>query len=186
MDKKSPINAPAVPDGVLWSKIHLIRGLKVMLDFDLAELYEVETRALKQAVKRNIDRFPADFMFQLTKTEWKEVITNCDNLPEGVKYSPATPFSFTEHGVLMLSSVVNSDRAIKVNIQVMRIYVHMREMMMLNKDILHRLESIERNINGQERKFRTVFEYLKQFEQTRQQELKQKDRPRIGYKASNV
>ena len=85
----------------------------------------------------------------------------------------------------MLSSVVNSERAIKVNIQVMRIYVRMREMIMLNKDILHRLESIERNINGQDRKFRTVFEYLKQFEHTKQQESKQRNRPKIGYKQSS-
>jgi len=73
------------------NKIYEVRGQKIMLDFDLAEMYEVENRALKQAVKRNLDRFPSDFMFQLTKTEWHELITNCDNLPGGVKFSPATP-----------------------------------------------------------------------------------------------
>ena len=84
------------------TKIYEIRGLKVMLDFDLSQMYEVENRALKQAVKRNLDRFPKDFMFQLTKSEWQEVITNCDKLPEGIKFSPATPFGFTEQGVAML------------------------------------------------------------------------------------
>lgn len=79
----------------IQTKIYEVRGQKIMLDFDLAEMYEVENRALKQAVKRNTDRFPNDFMFQLTKTEWKELITNCDNLPETVKYSPAQPFAFT-------------------------------------------------------------------------------------------
>ena len=90
------------------TKIYEVRGQKVMLDFDLSQMYEVENRALKQAVKRNIARFPNDFMFQLTKAEWQEVITNCDNLPETLKFSPATPFAFTEQGVAMLSSVLKS------------------------------------------------------------------------------
>lgn len=81
------------------TKIYEIRQQKVMFDFDLAELYEVENRALKQTVKRNLDRFPNDFMFQLSKVEWQEVITICDNLPEGVKFSPASPFAFTEQGI---------------------------------------------------------------------------------------
>ncbi len=86
-----------------------------MLDFDLAEMYEVETRALKQAVKRNLDRFPGDFMFQLTKTEWLEVITFCDNLSDSIKFSPVTSYAFTEQGVSMLSSVLKSKKALKVN-----------------------------------------------------------------------
>ena len=98
-----------LPEEIITSKIYFIRNEKVMLDFDLAELYEVETRALKQAVKRNITRFPDDFMFQLTKEEWQEVITNCDNLPSKYKYSPITPNAFTEQGVAMLSSVLNSE-----------------------------------------------------------------------------
>ena len=101
------------------TKIYEVRGQKVMLDFDLSDLYEVENRALKQAVKRNIERFPNDFMFQLTKNEWHEVITNCDNLREGAKFSPATPFAFTELGVSMLSSVLRSKKAIQVNISIL-------------------------------------------------------------------
>lgn len=89
------------------NRILTVRGQKIMLDLHLAELYEVETRALKQAVKRNPTRFPPDFMFELTKDEWQEVITNCDNLlPATAKFSPSTPFAFTEQGVAMLSSVL--------------------------------------------------------------------------------
>jgi len=84
---------------VVIQRIHEIRGKRVMLDFDLAECYEVETRALKQTVRRNIERFPSDFMFQLTKQEWNELITNCDNLNNNIKYSPITPFAFTQEGV---------------------------------------------------------------------------------------
>ena len=98
-----------------------------MLDFDIAEMYEVETRALKQAIRRNMERFPADFMFILTKDEWHELITNCDNLPEAVKYSPSLPFALTEHGVTMLSSVLRSDKAINVSINIVRAFIAVRE-----------------------------------------------------------
>lgn len=109
-------------------KIYLIRNQKVMLDVDLAYLYGLETRILKQAVRRNRDRFPADFMFQLTKKEWRELITNCDNLNK-YKFTPSLPFVFSEQGVAMLSSVLNSKRAVKVNIEIMRAFVRMRELM---------------------------------------------------------
>ncbi|GAI89756.1 unnamed protein product, partial [marine sediment metagenome] len=113
---------------VIQQIIFNIRGQRVILDLNLAQLYKVETRALKQAVKRNIDRFPSDFMFELTKDEWKELITNCDNLPDAVKFSPALPFAFTEQGVAMLSTVLRSERAIKVNIEIMRAFVILRKM----------------------------------------------------------
>jgi hypothetical protein len=89
----------------IQSRIYELRGQKIMLDFDLAEMYEVETRALKQAVKRNMDRFPEDFMFQLTKKEWQEVITNCDNLPETIRFSPVTSYEFTEQRVAMTQNI---------------------------------------------------------------------------------
>jgi len=92
----SKYSLTTVPDAI-ESKIFLVRGCRVMFDFDLAKLYEVETRVLKQSVRRNLDRFPEDFMFQLSKEEWKEVVTNCDKLPDTVKYSPSLPFAFTEH-----------------------------------------------------------------------------------------
>ena len=111
---------------------------------DLATLYQVETRALKQAVKRNILRFPDDFMFQLTKQEWQEVITICDNLPQTAKYSPATPFAFTESGVL------NSDRAIAVNIQIMRIFTKLRLMLIDHTAVRLEIEKIKKKLDNQE------------------------------------
>ena len=97
---------------VIQNKIHEIRGCRVMLDFDLAELYQVKTKVLKQAVKRNNQRFPSDFMFQLSKDEWNELVTNCDQLPENLKHSYINPTAFTEQGVAMLSTVLRSDTAI--------------------------------------------------------------------------
>ena|ERR1700741_3275291 len=108
---------------VIQQKIYEIRGHKVMLDFDLAALYGTETRVLKQSVKRNLDHFPRDFMFQLNKKEWKELITICDNLPEMIKFSPSLSFAFTEHGVTMLASVLKSRKAVKMNIAVVRAFV---------------------------------------------------------------
>jgi hypothetical protein len=103
---------------IISKKIIELRHSRVMLDFHLAELYGVETRVLKQAVRRNLKRFPHDFMFQLTKDEWQEVITSCDNLPANAKFSPAVPFAFTEQGVAMLSSVLKSEKAVQVNIAI--------------------------------------------------------------------
>ena len=106
-----------------------IRGQKVMLDSDLAALYEVEPKVLNQAVKRNIDRFPADFMFSLTKDEFKEVVTICDHL-QNLKYRPTMPYVFTEQGVAMLATVLKSQKAIQVNIQIMRTFVQLRHYIM--------------------------------------------------------
>lgn len=115
---------------LIQSKIYEIRGQRVMLDFDLAEMYGIETRRLKEQVKRNLDRFPEDFMFQLTKEEWKEVIANCDNLPEKVKFSPAQPFSFTQEGVAMLSGILRTPIAVQVNISIMRAFVAIRQLLL--------------------------------------------------------
>ncbi len=157
------------------SKIHKIRGLKVMLDFDLAALYEVENRALKQAVNRNKDSFPVDFKFQLTKEEWKEVITNCDKLPKGVKYSPAAPYAFTEQGVAMLSSVLKSKKAVQVHISIMRAFVALRQFALSYKEISQRLKEIEG-------KFTDVYEALNYLLDKDKMEVEQKKRIRIGYK----
>jgi hypothetical protein len=99
----------------IQNSIDTIRDYKVMLDFDLAELYQVETRVLKQAVRRNIERFPVDFMFQLNKVEWNELITTCDKLPKNIKFSPNKLFAFTEQGVAMLSSVLRSKKVINLS-----------------------------------------------------------------------
>jgi phage regulator Rha-like protein len=131
---------------ILHSKIYEVRGENVILDFDLALLYEVENRALKQSVRRNIYRFPEDFMFQLSKKEWIEVITNCDNLPETLKYSPQTPFAFTEQGVAMLSSVLKSEKAVLVNIAIMRTFVEIRKMISFQSEISQQMLSFKNEI----------------------------------------
>jgi len=161
---------------LIQKKIFEIRGCRVMLDFHLAELYQVETRALKQAVKRNIDRFPSDFMFELTKNEWNEVITNCDNLPETVKYSPALPFAFLEQGVAMLSSVLRSKMAIQVNIAIMRAFVLMRQMIIGYDELRKRIEELEISTDAQ---FSEIYQALTELLSDKQ--LEEKPRPRIGY-----
>lgn len=112
------------------NRIFTIRGQKVMIDRDLAELYGVKTMVLNQAVKRNLKRFPDDFMFKLNKDEFKELITNCDRF-KSLKHSPTTPYAFTEQGVSMLSSVLNSDKAITINIEIIRAFVRLRQYAML-------------------------------------------------------
>ncbi len=160
---------------IIQRKIYELRGQRVMLDFDLAELYEVETRVLKQAVKRNIDRFPNDFMFQLNREEWQELITICDKLPQGIKFSPATPFGFTEQGVAMLSGVLRSEKAIQVNIAIMRAFVHLRQMALTNKELADRLSELED-------KFTDVTQAINYLLQKNVQETAFKNRKRIGYK----
>jgi hypothetical protein len=162
----------------IQSKIYEIRGQKVMFDFDLAEMYEVETRALKQAVKRNTDRFPEDFMFQLTKAEWQEVITFCDNLPETAKFSPATPYAFTEQGVAMLSSVLKSKKALQVNIDIMRAFVFVRQYALTHKDLTEKIKELETIYNKQ---FADVYEAINYLLQKDQQQIEQRERRRIGY-----
>jgi len=172
---------PTIPDEVVMNKIYLIRGLKVMIDKDLAQLYGVETKRLKEQVKRNIERFPEDFMFELTPEEYKKIKSQPEHSGQG-EHSKYLPFAFTEHGVLMLSSVLKSDRAIKINIQVMRVYIRIREMIMLNKDILKRLEGVEKNLSDNNNEIIVIFKYLKQLEKSKQQESEQKNRLRIGFK----
>jgi hypothetical protein len=163
------------------SLIYFIRGEKVMLDYDLSALYAVENRALKQAVRRNIKRFPEDFMFILSASEWKEVITNCDNLGSR-KYSPARPYAFTEQGVAMLSSILKSERAILVNIQIMRVFTRLRTLLESHKEIIRKLELLEKKDLELDDKVTLIFEYLKQLEQSKQEEIDFKQRKRIGFK----
>ena len=161
------------------TKIYEIRGQKVMLDFDLSVMYAVENRALKQSVKRNADRFPKDFMFKLTKKEWIEVITNCDNLPDTIKFSPATPFALSEQGVAMLSSILNSKKALKVNIAIMRAFVFIRQYALTHKDLTGKLKELETRYNKQ---FKDVYEAINFLLQKEKQETTQRERRRIGYK----
>jgi hypothetical protein len=183
MDTKNNMKKDSLlPDELIINKIILLRDQKVLIDRDLAELYGVETRILNQAVKRNLKRFPDDFMFQMTKEEfeiWKSqiVISNSDRM--GLR---KPPFVFTEQGVAMLSSVLNSDIAILVNIQIMRVFTKMRALLDSHKEILRKLESIEKKDIEQDEKILLIFEYLKQLEQAKQEETILKERKRIGFK----
>jgi len=146
-----------VPVYKIESKIFRIRGKKVMLDRDLAELYGVSTKVLNQSVGRNLRRFPSDFMFKLTECEKREVVTNCDHL-KNLKFSYQLPHVFTQEGVAMLSSVLNSERAIFVNIQIMRAFVNLRRVAITYVGLKRKIDEMERKYNGQ---FRVVFETIK-------------------------
>lgn len=155
------IRALMITDELVINKIYLIRDKKVMLDRHLAELYNVETKRLKEAVRRNIDRFPEDFMFEMTAAElanWRTQFATSNSEIMGLR---RPPFCFTEQGVSMLSSVLNSETAIRVNIQIIRVFTRMREMILTHKDILLQLEKIEKKLTGHDEDIALIFQYLK-------------------------
>jgi hypothetical protein len=159
-------------DDKMIRKIFMIRGEKIMLDRDLAELYGVTTARLNEAVKRNIDRFPKDFMFQLTKKEmenWISQIAISNSERMGIRRNP---YAFTEHGILMLSSVLKSEKAIQVNIHIMRIFSKTRELLLTHKDILLKLEQMDKKVSGHDKQIKMLFEYLKEL-------IAKEDEPRM-------
>ncbi len=171
-------------DEKVISKIYLLRGQKVMLDSDLAEMYGVETRVLNQSVNRNADRFPEDFMFRLTEQEWTNL--KSQNVTSSWGGRRKLPNVFTEHGVLMLSSVLNSEQAIAVNIRIMRVFTKLRESLLTNQDILLKLEQLDKNlinmghdVKMHDGEIETIFELIKEI-----MEEKIRPRPRnpIGFK----
>jgi phage regulator Rha-like protein len=167
-------------DEIVMNKIYLVRSQKVMIDRDLAELFGVETKHLKQAVRRNRSRFPKDFMFAMNKSEllnWRSQFVTSNSDKQGLRYAP---FCFTEQGVTMLSCVLNSERAIAVNIQVIRIFTRMREMLLTHKDILLQLEKIEQKLAGHDGQIEEIFLYLKQLLNP-----PQPPRQRIGFRRSD-
>ena len=168
--------ASLVPDGIIVNKILFIRNKKVMLDKDIAELYGVSTKRLNEQVKRNKKRFPEDFMFQLTQREKDEVVANCDHL-KNLKYSPNLPYVFTEHGAVMLASILNSERAIEMNIQIVRIFTQIRELLLTNKDILLKLEQLEKKVINHDENIQKIFGALRQL-----LNKPQIPRERIGFK----
>jgi aromatic ring-opening dioxygenase LigB subunit len=156
---KKEIKKVSVPIEQITGKIYLIRDHNVMLDRDLAVLYRVETKVLKQAVRRNLDRFPSDFMFELTDTEfknWRSQFVTSKGDKMGLRYKPMV---FTEQGVAMLSSVLRSKRAIQVNIQIMRAFIKLRKMYISHKDLKRKIAAMERKYDEQ---FQIVFEAIKQ------------------------
>ena len=157
-----------------------IRGKKVMLDMDLAKIYQVETRALKQAVRRNIDRFPQDFMFQLTKEEWSILRSQIVTLEVGKGNHPKfLPFAFTEQGVAMLSAVLNSQRAVNASIAIMRAFVMIRQWALTYQELSDKLSDLEKLHNQKFNDIDQVLKYLLQKEQTKTQ---QANREQVGYK----
>lgn len=172
----------SIPEEVVMSRIYEVRGQKVMIDRDLAELYGVETKRLKEAVRRNINRFPEDFMFEMDKEEfqtWRTQNATSKSDRKGLRYAP---FCFTEQGVTMLACVLNSEQAIAVNITIVRTFTKMRELLLTHKDILSELEKIKEKVGSNSQDIELVFQYLKQLEATKQQELEQQHRNPIGYK----
>ncbi len=157
------------------SLIFEFRAYKVMVDTDLAALYETETKVLKQQVKRNIDRFPDDFMFQLTREEKEQLVTNCDRL-SSLKHSSVNPLVFTEQGVAMLSSVLRSKKAISINIDIMRAFAKYRALLIKNQDIHSEIKILDDKINK-------VFKFLlDKIDALHQNKIEEKPRKRIGYK----
>lgn len=177
MSKKE--TALVVPDEIVMNKIYLIRGQKVMLDRDLAELYDVETKRLKEAVKRNLTRFPVDFMFELTQTEVEVLRSQIATSKTGRGGARYLPMVFTEHGVLMLSTVLNNERAINVNIQIIRIFTQMRKMLTDTTEIRLEIEKIKKKLDNHDKNMELVFQYLDELLEKKENP---KERKPIGFK----
>jgi hypothetical protein len=171
-------NTHPIPDDRIEKAIYLIRGEKVMLDRDLALLYEVETKVLNRAVKRNLQRFPSDFMFQLTADEGDILRCQIGTSNEGRGGRRYLPYVFTEQGVAMLSSVLNSERAILVNIEIMRAFVKLRQMLASNAELSRRLDELESKYDKQ---FKVVFDAIRQL-----MARPARDRKEIGFRSRSV
>jgi S-adenosylmethionine synthetase len=168
-----------ISEETISDKIYFIRNQKVMLDRDLAMLYGIQTKVLKQAVKRNISRFPDDFMFELSDAEfsnWRSQIVTSNSDKMGLRYAP---MAFTEHGVLMLSSILNSDKAIQTNIQIMRIFTKVRQMLLDTTEIKLDIAQIQKKLENHDKNIELVFNYLDELTEKKEDE---KPRTKIGYK----
>ena len=167
-----------VAEQKILNRIFAVRGEKIMLDRDLAELYNVETRVLNQSVKRNLKRFPKDFMFQLTEKELKNLISQ--NVISSWGGTRKLPYGFTEQGVAMLSSILNSDVAIEVNIRIIRVFTKLREYALTHKDILLQLAKLEKEVKGNSKDIENIFMVLKELIEKQQKPMPPKNR--IGFK----
>ncbi len=167
-----------VPNELIASRILLIRDQKVMIDSDIAELYGVTTKRLNEQVKRNINRFPSNFMFELTKEEKTQVVANCDHL-EKLKFSPVLPKVFTEHGIMMVANVLTSERAIQVSIQIIEVFIKMREILTDNLSLKLDIEDIKKKLSNHSKNIELVFNYLDELIDKKDNE---NPRTKIGYK----
>lgn len=166
-----------IPDEIIINKIIVLRDKKVMIDRDLAELYGVTTKRLNEQVKRNLKRFPDDFMFQITKEEKEEIILQFEHL-NGLKFSPVLPYVFTEHGAVMLASVLNSDKAIEVNIQIVRVFTQIRQMLADNTELRLEIEKIKKKMDNHSKNIEVVFQYLDELLEKKENP---KPRKQIGF-----
>ncbi len=173
-----PSNKVGIQEVHLVEKMHIIRGQHVMIDRDLAELYEVETKQLKRQVRRNIERFPNDFMFELSSEEYDSLRCQFGTLKQG-EHTKFLPFAFTEHGILMLSSVLSSPKAIQVNIEIMRVFTRIRKLFLENKDLRLTVEKLGHKTEKNAKNIDFVLQYL---EQLIHQEEQKVPRKKIGYK----
>mgnify|MGYP003915874081 CR=1 FL=1 len=169
-----------IPDEVVLNKIYLIRGQKVMLDRDLADLYEVKAIRLREQVKRNKTRFPENFMLQLTEEEVENMVSQ-NAIPSKQVLGGTLPYAFTEFGVLMVSNILKSERAIQMSIRIIEIFVMLRETLLLHKDVSILVEQVEKRLNNQDQKIELLFTYLDKF-------IDKVDSPRekIGFKTKNT
>ena len=167
-----------IPDEIIINKIIVLRDKKVMIDRDLAELYGVTTKRLNEQVKRNLKRFPDDFMFQITKAEKEEIILQFEHL-NALKFSPVLPYVLTEHGAVMLASVLNSDKAIEVNIQIVRVFTQIRQMLVDNTDLRIEIEKIKKKMDNHSKNIEVVFQYLDELLEKKENP---KPRKQIGFK----
>jgi hypothetical protein len=150
-----------VTQGSIEKRILIIRGIKVMIDRDLADLYGVTTKRLNEQVKRNINRFPDTFMFQLLKQEKSDVVAICDHLGD-LKYSHQLPFAFTEHGIVMLASVLNSDRAVEMSIFIVNTFVRLRQYLTTHKELSEKLDALETRVSGHDNNIHDIVETIKE------------------------
>lgn len=179
----------------IQNRIYEIRGERVILDRDLAVLYEVETKRLTEAVKRNIKRFPKDFLFQLTKEEWDAIRSQSEALDNNASLRPqiATskpgrggtrylPYAFTEQGIAMLSGILNSDKAIAMNIAIMRAFVEIRKILLLQNDMRQQLQEIKERLGGHDAQLNAIYDAMENLLDEKAAERKWNERPRIGFK----
>ena len=167
-----------ITDEFIMSKILFIRNEKVMIDSDLAGLYGVTTKRLNEQVKRNIKRFPNNFMFQLTENEKEQLVANCDHLNK-LKFSSSLPYVFTEHGTMMLGNVLSSDKAIEFSIKIVEVFIKMRQLLTDNLNLKLEVETIKKKLINQDKNIELVFSYLDELIDKQENKT---ERKKIGYK----
>jgi hypothetical protein len=174
-----------IENNIIQQKIHEIRGEMVMLDYDLALLYEVDTKILNQAVKRNIDRFPEDFMFRLNQKEWQAIISQDVTSSSVNRRKDATPFAFTEHGVAMISGVLKSDKAVKMNISIIRLFIEMKRVLIKNASIKGQLQEMRERIGEHDIQLNKIYDTIEHLLDLSIAKVKWEDRNKIGFKENS-